>query len=80
MVNINIGLMLGSYAKVAYLLDEMATIPGLAGALLTFDEFVTGTQVFGGIDCNAVHPGSIAQGMSTVACGGSARPGRERYW
>jgi len=47
MVNINIGLMLGSYAKVAYLLDEMATIPGLAGALLTFDEFVTGTQVFG---------------------------------
>jgi len=47
MVNINIGLMLGSYAKVARLLDEMSAIPGLAGALLTFDEFVTGTQVFG---------------------------------
>jgi pyrimidine oxygenase len=47
MVNINIGLMLGSHAKVAKLLDEMATIPGLAGALLTFDEFVTGTKVFG---------------------------------
>src|SRR6185436_10144169 len=30
MVNINSGLLLGSYGKVANLLDEMATIPGLA--------------------------------------------------
>jgi pyrimidine oxygenase len=47
MVNINIGLLLGSYAKVARLLDEVATIPGLAGVLLTFDEFISGTQIFG---------------------------------
>ena len=47
MVNINIGLLLGSHAKVARLLDEMATIPGLAGVLLTFDEFISGTEIFG---------------------------------
>jgi pyrimidine oxygenase len=47
MVNINIGLLLGSHAKVARLLDEVATIPGLAGVLLTFDEFISGTRIFG---------------------------------
>ena len=47
MVNINIGLLLGSHATVARMLDEMATIPGLAGVLLTFDEFVSGTEIFG---------------------------------
>ncbi|MGE4080403.1 MAG: pyrimidine utilization protein A [Reyranella sp.] len=47
MVNINMGLLLGSHAKVARLLDEAATIPGLAGVLLTFDEFVSGTEIFG---------------------------------
>jgi len=47
MVNINIGLLLGSHAKVARMLDEMATIPGLAGVLLTFDEFISGTEIFG---------------------------------
>jgi len=31
----------------ARLLDEMATIPGLAGVLLTFDEFISGTEIFG---------------------------------
>ena len=33
--------------SVARLLDEMATIPGLAGVLLTFDDFVSGTEIFG---------------------------------
>ena len=47
MVNINIGLLLGSHAKVARMLDEMATMPGLAGVLLTFDEFVSGIEIFG---------------------------------
>ena len=47
MVNINIGLLVGSHATVARLLDEVATIPGLAGVLLTFDEFVGGTEIFG---------------------------------
>ena len=47
MVNLNIGLLVGSHATVARLLDEVATIPGLAGVLLTFDEFVGGTEIFG---------------------------------
>ena len=46
-VNLNIGLLVGSHATVARMLDEMATIPGLAGVLLTFDEFVSGTEIFG---------------------------------
>ncbi len=47
MVNLNIGLLLGSHATVAQLLDEVAEIPGMAGVLLTFDEFITGTEIFG---------------------------------
>jgi pyrimidine oxygenase len=47
MVNLNIGLLLGSHEKVARMLDEVAGIPGLAGVLLTFDEFVSGTETFG---------------------------------
>ncbi|MGQ3302069.1 pyrimidine utilization protein A [Reyranella sp.] len=46
-VNLNIGLLVGSHAKVARMMDEVATIPGLAGTLLTFDEFVSGTEIFG---------------------------------
>jgi pyrimidine oxygenase len=46
-VNLNIGLLCGSYASVALMMDELATVPGLAGVLLTFDEFVTGTEIFG---------------------------------
>lgn len=47
MVNLNIGLLVGSHATVAKLLDEVATVPGLGGVLLTFDEFVSGTEIFG---------------------------------
>ena len=47
MVNLNIGLLVGSHASVARLLDEVATIPGMAGVLLTFDEFISGTEIFG---------------------------------
>jgi len=46
-VNLNIGLMCGSYGSVARMMDEIATIPGMAGVLLTFDEFVSGTETFG---------------------------------
>ena len=46
-VNLNIGLLCGSHASVARMMDELATVPGLAGVLLTFDEFVTGTEIFG---------------------------------
>ncbi len=46
-VNINMGTLVGSYASVARMLDEVATVPGLAGVLLTFDEFISGTEIFG---------------------------------
>jgi pyrimidine oxygenase len=46
-VNLNIGLLCGSYASVARMMDEIDGIPGLAGVLLTFDEFVSGTRIFG---------------------------------
>ena len=33
--------------SVARMLDEIATMPGPGGVLLTFDEFVSGTEIFG---------------------------------
>ena len=39
--------LIGSYATVARLLDEMAEIEGLAGVMLTFDDFVIGMEQFG---------------------------------
>jgi pyrimidine oxygenase len=41
------GRLIGSYATVARLLDEMATIPGVAGVMLTFDDFLIGMEQFG---------------------------------
>jgi pyrimidine oxygenase len=46
-VNINMGTLVGSYAHVARMLDEMAEVPGTEGVLLTFDHFVEGVQAFG---------------------------------
>lgn len=39
--------LIGSYATVARLLDEMAALPGLAGAMLSFDDFHEGIEAFG---------------------------------
>jgi pyrimidine oxygenase len=39
--------LIGSYATVARLLDELATIDGLKGVMLTFDDFVVGVEQFG---------------------------------
>ena len=39
--------LIGSYATVARLLDEMSEIDGLAGVMLTFDDFVIGVEQFG---------------------------------
>lgn len=39
--------LIGSYATVARLLDEMAEVEGLAGVMLTFDDFVIGIEQFG---------------------------------
>jgi pyrimidine oxygenase len=41
------GRLIGSYAHVAAMLDEMATIPGVAGVMLTFDDFLIGMEQFG---------------------------------
>ena len=46
-VNLNFGTLVGSYASVARMLDEIAAVPGLEGVLLTFDEFVSGVTLFG---------------------------------
>lgn len=46
-VNINMGTLVGSYASVARMLDEVATVPGTEGVLLTFDDFVEGVTQFG---------------------------------
>lgn len=46
-VNINMGTLVGSWSTVARLLDEVATVSGCAGVLLTFDDFLTGIENFG---------------------------------
>ena len=39
--------LIGSYASIAAMLDEMAAVPGVQGAMLTFDDFVAGMEDFG---------------------------------
>jgi pyrimidine oxygenase len=46
-VNFNMGTLVGSYATVAKLLDEVATVPGTKGIMLTFDDFIVGMDKFG---------------------------------
>ncbi|NIJ09039.1 pyrimidine oxygenase [Sphingomonas vulcanisoli] len=46
-VNINMGTLVGSYASVARMLDEIAAVPGTGGVLLTFDDFEEGVEAFG---------------------------------
>jgi pyrimidine oxygenase len=46
-VNLNMGTLVGSYATVAKMLDEMATVPGTGGVLLTFDDFIEGVEAYG---------------------------------
>ena len=46
-VNINMGTLVGSYASVARMLDEMSAVPNTGGVLLTFDDFVEGVTAFG---------------------------------
>ena len=46
-VNINMGTLVGSYATVARMLDEIAAVPGAEGILLTFDDFIRGMDDFG---------------------------------
>lgn len=46
-VNINMGTIVGSYENVAKMLDEISTIQGTEGILLTFDDFIQGVEDFG---------------------------------
>jgi pyrimidine oxygenase len=46
-VNLNMGTLVGSYATVARMMDEIADVPGAEGVLLTFDDFVEGIENFG---------------------------------
>jgi pyrimidine oxygenase len=46
-VNFNMGTLVGSYASVAAMLDEAASVPGTKGIMLTFDDFVVGIEQFG---------------------------------
>ncbi len=46
-VNINMGTLVGSYANVARMLDDVASVPGTDGVLLTFDDFLSGIDAFG---------------------------------
>ncbi|MGO9945500.1 MAG: pyrimidine utilization protein A [Steroidobacteraceae bacterium] len=46
-INFNMGTLVGSYASVARMLDEMALVPGTLGIMLTFDDFLIGLEQFG---------------------------------
>ena len=41
------GTLVGSYASIARMLDEVAEVPNTGGVLLTFDDFVAGVENFG---------------------------------
>ncbi|KAH8898340.1 putative pyrimidine monooxygenase ruta [Thozetella sp. PMI_491] len=46
-VNLNMGTLVGSYENVAGMLDEVATVGGMKGIMLVFDDFLEGLDVFG---------------------------------
>jgi pyrimidine oxygenase len=41
------GVLVGSYANIARMLDQLAEVPGVEGAMLTFDDFLIGMEQFG---------------------------------
>jgi pyrimidine oxygenase len=46
-VNFNMGTLVGSYEKVAAMLDEVAAVDGVKGIMMTFDDFLEGMDTFG---------------------------------
>lgn len=46
-VNFNMGTLVGSYATVAAMLDQVAEIHGVKGIMMTFDDFLIGLDTFG---------------------------------
>ena len=45
--SLNMGTLVGSYGKVAAMLDEAAEMPGVKGIMLTFDDFLAGMDDYG---------------------------------
>lgn len=43
----NQGVLVGSYASIARMLDALAGVPGVQGVMLTFDDFLIGMEQFG---------------------------------
>jgi pyrimidine oxygenase len=43
----SMGVLVGSYASIARMLDELAGVPGVCGVMLTFDDFIIGMEQFG---------------------------------
>jgi pyrimidine oxygenase len=46
-VNFNMGTLVGSYGKIAHMLDQIAETPGTKGIMLVFDDFLIGMDDFG---------------------------------
>jgi pyrimidine oxygenase len=46
-INFNMGTIVGSHASCARMLDEVAAMPGVAGIMLCFDDFIAGMDAFG---------------------------------
>jgi len=46
-INFNMGTIVGSHASCARMLDEVAGMPGVAGIMLCFDDFLLGMDAFG---------------------------------
>lgn len=46
-INFSMGTLVGSYTKVAAMLDEVASMPGVKGIMLTFDDFLAGMDAYG---------------------------------
>jgi pyrimidine oxygenase len=69
-VNFNMGTLIGSYATVARLLDEAASVPGTKGIMLTFDDFLIGLEQFG---CR-IQPLMKTRGAKRVASGATRSP------
>jgi pyrimidine oxygenase len=46
-INFTMGTLIGSYANIARMLDEMATVTATKGIMMVFDDFVAGVEQFG---------------------------------
>ena len=46
-INFNMGTLVGSYGHVAAMLDDLSTVKGCQGVMLTFDDFLVGLENFG---------------------------------